>query len=98
MSTNDCGLFALAYAAALRLKYNEFIDGDLREYKVPIISKYSATNFSEMISYSVQLHLINIIISFKNHSYKKANSINSIINHWYKKAYFINRTKKNRYF
>ena len=27
VSTNDCGLFPLAYAAALRLKYNEFING-----------------------------------------------------------------------
>ena len=72
VSTNDCCLFALAYAALLRLKYNEFIDGDLKEYKAPIISKNSATNFSEMISYSVQIHLINIIISYKKHSYKKA--------------------------
>ena len=54
MSTNDCGLFSIYYAAALRLKYepslihfdevsmkqqyNEFIDVDLKEYKVPIIS------------------------------------------------------------
>ena len=56
MSTNDCGLFALTYAAAFRLKYNEFIDGDLREYKIPIISKNLASNFSEMTSYPVQLH------------------------------------------
>ena len=48
VSTSYCGLFALAYAAALCLKYepsfiyfdqdsmrqqcNEFIDGDLKEY------------------------------------------------------------------
>ena len=47
--TNDCGLFVLSYAAALGLKYNEFIDDDLREYKVPIISKNSFTHFRPVI-------------------------------------------------
>ena len=45
VSTNDCGLFALAYTSSLRLKYNEFIDGDLREHKVPIISKKYGYSF-----------------------------------------------------
>ena len=47
--------------ASMRQQYNDFIDGDLKEYQFLIISNDSATYFSEMISYSVQLHLINII-------------------------------------
>ena len=47
--------------ALMRQQYDEYIDGDLKEYKVPIISNNLTTHFCEMISYSVQIHLINII-------------------------------------
>ena len=77
VSTNDSGLLALAYVSSLCLNYESslilfdqvakresnsvFIDGDLKEYKVLIISNNTTSDLSEMTSYSLQYYFINII-------------------------------------
>ena len=71
VSVNDCGLFALAYVAALcsgnepslvrfdqatmRHEYNKFIERDCKDYKVNAISNDLDTSQSEMLAYKIQL-------------------------------------------
>ena len=71
VSSNDCGLFALAYVQALcrndepsliefdqatmKTEFNNFIDRDLKDYGVNLVRNLTATHNSEMKSYFIHL-------------------------------------------
>ena len=74
VGANDCGLFALAYVKALclnlepslvtfcqstmRHEYNEFIERNLIDYRVNIISNLTSSHNSVMTPYRIQLSLL----------------------------------------